>query len=95
MNGHNATVFAPDFMLPTALDAEDQVVKWLSLRVAEYLQQGSPTMDYTQDASICIKTLQGDIDVGQYFNNFRVHPADQHTLGVRYIYTDNANPDNE
>ena len=95
VNGHNATIFAPGFMLPTALDAEDQVVKWLSMGVAEYLQQGSPVMDYTQDASIFIKTLQGDIDVGQHFNNFRVHPKDQHTLGVRYIYTDNANNSEE
>ena len=27
INGHNATLYAPGFMLPTALDAEDQVVK--------------------------------------------------------------------
>ena len=33
--------------------------------------------------------------MGQHFNNFRVHPADQHTLGVRYIYTGNANPDDK
>ncbi|KAL7532942.1 hypothetical protein ACHAXR_006517 [Thalassiosira sp. AJA248-18] len=89
INGHNATVYAPGFMLPTALDAEDQVVKWLSMAVAQYLRLGCPTMDYTQDASIFIKTKQGDIDVGQQFNNFRVHPVDQHTLGVRYIYTNN------
>ena len=90
INGHNATVFAPGFMLPTSLCAEDQVVKWLSVTVAEYLKLGSPVTDYTQDACNFIKTTQGDIDVGQHFNNFRVHPRDQHTLGVRYIYTNNA-----
>jgi hypothetical protein len=77
-------------MLPTALCAEDQVVKWLSMTVSEYLQQGSPIMDYTQDTCNFIKTTQGDIDVGQNFNNFRVHPRDQHTLGIRYTHTNNA-----
>ena len=90
INGHNARLFAPRFMLPTSSDPEEQVVKWLTMGVAEYLQQGSPPMDYTQDASKFIKSKQGDIDVGEHFNNFRVHPSDQHTLGVRYVYTDNS-----
>jgi len=89
VNGHNATLWTPEFMLPTALDAEDQVVKWLSMSVGEYLQQGSPVMEYTQEPSIFIKTKQGDIDVVQHFNNFRCHLIDQHTLGVRYIYNNN------
>ena len=90
INGLNATLYAPGFMLPTALDAEDQVVKWLSVKVGEYLRLGSPVTDYsTQEASSFIRTKQGDIDVGQHFNNFRVHPQDQHCLGVRYTYTNN------
>ena len=64
VNGHNATLWAPGFMLPTALGGEDQVVKWLTMSVGEYLQQGSPVMDYTQDPSMFKKTKQGDIDVG-------------------------------
>ncbi|KAL7539570.1 hypothetical protein ACHAXR_009407 [Thalassiosira sp. AJA248-18] len=86
-NGHNPTLSAPGFILPTALDAEDHVVKWLSMSVGDYLRQGSPHVDYTQDANTFTKTKQGNIDVGQHFNNFRVHPSDQHTLGVRNIYT--------
>ena len=35
-NGHNATLWAPGFMLPTALDAEDQVIKWLDIPLREY-----------------------------------------------------------
>ena len=70
VNGHNATVWTPGFMSSPALDAEDQVVKWLSISLGEYLQQGSPVMDYTQDPSMCVKTKQGDIDVGQHLNNF-------------------------
>ena len=77
-------------MLPTALCAEDQVVKWLLVTVGKYLKQGSPVADYTQDTCNYIKTTQGDIDVGQHFNNFRVHPRDQHTLGVRFTYTNNT-----
>ena len=88
-NGHNATLFAPGFMLPTALDAEDQVIKWLSLPVAEYLQLGSPAQDYTQDTDVFAKTKQGDVDIGKHFNNFGVHEVDQDSMGVRYIYTSN------
>jgi len=90
INGHNETLWAPGFMLPTAQDAEDQVVKWLSTSVASYLQQGSPIEDYTQDTDHFIKSKQGDIDIGKHFNNFRVHEEDQISLGVRYVYTDNS-----
>jgi len=89
-NGHNATLWAPGFMLPTALDAEDQVIKWLDIPLGEYLECGSPIMDYTRDPSVFIKTKQGDIDVGQHFNNFRAHGCDQPSLGVRYMHTDNS-----
>ena len=67
-------------MLPMALDVEDQVLKWLTMSVRQYLQQGSPVIDYTQEVSTSIKNTQGDIDVGQHFNNFRVQHVDQHTL---------------
>ena len=77
-------------MLPTALDTEYQVVKWLTMSVRQYLLQGSPVMDYTQEVSTYTKFTQGDIDVGPHFNNFRVHPIDQHTLGVWYTYTNNT-----
>jgi len=90
INGLNGSLYSPGFMLPTPSDAEDQVVKWLSLKVGEYLQRGSPSEDYlSRDASGFIKTKQGDIDVGQHFNNFRVHPKDHQHLGVRFIYTNN------
>ena len=51
VNGHNATLWVPGFMLPTALDADDQVVKWLSTTVHEYLEAGSPVEDYTQEVT--------------------------------------------
>ena len=58
-------------MLSTSRNAENQVVKWLSMPVREYLQLGSPELDYTtQEADDFIKSTQGDIDVGQHFNNF-------------------------
>ena len=91
IDGLNATLYSPGFMLPTCSDTEDEVVKWLSINVGEYLDQGSPVSDYTTQAASCfIMTEQGDIDVGQHFNNYMVHPLYQYCLGVRYTYTDNT-----
>ena len=64
VNGHNATLWVPGFMLPTASDAEDQVLKWLSTTVREYLEAGSPVEDYTQKVVSFTKSTQGDIDIG-------------------------------
>ena len=88
INGHNATLWQPGFRLPTFADAADMVVKWLSIPVGDYLAQGSPVMDYTQDASVFTKTYQGDVDVGAMFNNFVAHESERHSLGVRFIHTD-------
>ena len=81
-NGHNVTLWAPGFMLPNALDAEDQVIKWLDVLVRGYLLNGSPMMDYLRDPDVFVKTQQADIDVGQHFNKFRTNPCDQPALGV-------------
>ena len=67
-------------MLHTALEAGNQVVKWLYVPVNAYLEAGLPVMDYTQDGRDFIKTKQGDIDVGQHFNKCHCHLVDQHTL---------------
>ena len=75
-------------MLPAFQDAADMIVKWLSMPVGDYLEQGSPKMDYTQDAGTCIPTFQTDVDVGSMFHNFGVHRSERHSLGVRYIKTD-------
>jgi hypothetical protein len=54
-NGHNATLWAPGFMLDDIGDVIEMVTKWLSVPVAAYLDAGSPTQDYTQSASIFCK----------------------------------------
>jgi len=78
-------------MLTTSLYADDQVIKWLYVSLRDYLECGSPTMDYnTHDPSVFIITKQGDIDVGHRFNNFRAHSWDQPSLGVCYMHTDNS-----
>ena len=59
-SGLNATLWAPGFMLPTFRRAEDQVVKWLSTTVKDYLERGNPVEDYTQDTTCFIKSYQGD-----------------------------------
>ena len=76
-NGHNKTLWSPGFMLDGPLDTENRVVKRLDVPVREYLESGSPVMDYTQSSSCFIRTQQADIDVGQHFNNFRTHVRDQ------------------
>jgi hypothetical protein len=86
-NGHNATLWAPGFMLDDIGDVLEMVTKWLSVPVATYLDAGSPSQDYTRSPSTFVKSLQGDIDVGAMFNNFWVHPSERHALGVRVINT--------
>ena len=86
-NGHNATLWAPGFMLDDIGDVIEMVTKWLSVPVAAYLDAGSPTQDYTQSASTFVKSKQGDVDVGAMFNNFPTHPLERHALGVRVINT--------
>ncbi|KAL7524590.1 hypothetical protein ACHAXR_000640, partial [Thalassiosira sp. AJA248-18] len=68
----------------------DQVVKWLLIPVEKYLQLDSLVVDYTQDTSVYIKSKQADIDVGQHFNNFRVHADDRKYMGVKFVQTNNA-----
>ena len=67
VNGLNRTLWAPSFMLPTFQDAEDMVVKWLPKPVGDYLDAGSPVIDYTEEGTKFIPTVQGDIDVGAMF----------------------------
>ena len=82
-NGLNATLFAHGFMLPSFQDAEDQVVRWLDRPVGEYLDAGSPTLDYALVAILFIISYQFDIDVGEMFHNFRAHKSGRHLLGLR------------
>lgn len=86
-NGHNATLWAPGFTLDDIVDVIEMVTKWLAVPVADYLDAGSPSQDYTQSTSFFTKSKQGDIDVGAMFNNFPVHLSERHALGVRVINT--------
>jgi hypothetical protein len=86
-NGHNATLWAPGFMLDDIGDVKEMVVKWLAIPVVVYLNFGSPPQDYSQSAGTFTKSKQGDINVGAMFNNFCSHPTERHALGVRIIET--------
>ena len=88
-NGLNATLWCPKFCLPTTRDAEDLVVKWLSVPVGSYLRGGLPPQDYTQDPGLMIKSWQFDPDVAQMFNNFLMHLKERHSHGVRFFHTRN------
>ncbi|KAL7527269.1 hypothetical protein ACHAXR_004033, partial [Thalassiosira sp. AJA248-18] len=88
-NGHNATLWAPGFMLDDAGDLVELVVKWLTVPISQYIEEGSPPQDYTQTGSIFIKSKQGGVDVGGMFHNFRAHAKEQANLGVRWIETRN------
>jgi hypothetical protein len=81
-NGHNATLWAPGFMLDDIGDVKEMVIKWLAVPVAFYLNAGSPPQDYSLSAGTFIKSKQGDM-----FNNFSTHPTERHALGVRVIHT--------
>ena len=72
-------------MLDDIGDVVEMVTKWLAVPVADYLDLGSPSQDYTQPASVFIKSKQGDIDVGAMLNNFCVHLSERHALGVCII----------
>jgi hypothetical protein len=86
-NRHNATLWAPGFMLDDIGDVKEMVAKWLSVPAAAYLDAWSPPQDYARPASLFVKLKQGDIDVGAMFNNFWTHPSERHALGVRVINT--------
>ena len=88
-NGLNATLWSPKFSLPTTQDGADLTVKWLTVPVREYLLSGGPAEDYTQDQSLFIKSYTWDHDVGQQFNNFRMHKKERHSHGVRFYHTQN------
>ena len=76
-------------MLPTWLDAENMVCKWLATTVGRYLVLGLPNQDYTLEQSSFHRSEQGDIDVGEMFHNFMIHKSERHALGVRFIETNN------
>ena len=88
-NGHNATLWGPGFMLSSFDDVENMVVKWLTMPVGQYLEQGSPVMNYNQEelGIAFIITNSADIDVGGMFHNFLAHISDRHVLGVRWYET--------
>ena len=89
VNGHNDSLWVPGFALPTFQDAADMVVKWLPMTVGEYIERGSPVIDYSaQDGRTFTPTFQGDVDVGAMFMNYTCHREERHSLGVRYIHTD-------
>ena len=46
-NGHNLTLWAPGFMLPTLGDVEEHVAKWLAMPLTKYLEIGSPPQEYS------------------------------------------------
>ena len=65
------------------------MVKWPVLLVKAYLNAGSPLVKYTCGGKY-MKTEEGDIDVGQHFNNFLAHPEDQPYLGVWVVHATGA-----
>ena len=88
-NGHNAMLWAPCFLLDDCGDAQEHVVKWLTVPVGWYLEIGSPPKDYTQSECSCIKLMQGDVNVGGISQHFLAHQKECENLGVRWIETQN------
>ena len=94
VNGLNASLWAPGFMLPDSQDAENLVIKWLSRKaggsLAQYLKEGSPDQDYTLPPKSFVKSKQVDVDVGEHFSNVQLHADDRPLVGIRHIMTNNA-----
>jgi hypothetical protein len=88
-NGLNEMLWVPKFPLPGTQDAANQVVKWLTMPVGQYLKVGSPPQDYSQDQDLYIKSFSFDHDVVQQFNNFPLNEKDRHSRGVRFIHSRN------
>jgi len=86
INGHNKTLWAPGFMLDSFHDVENMAIRWLTVPVGRYLDEGSPPVDYEEEREY-IATVFGDIDISSMFHNFRAHPSDQPFLGVRCYET--------
>jgi hypothetical protein len=82
-------LWTPKFPLPTAQDAADLVVKWLLMPVGQYLKEGSPLQDYSQDQDLYIKSYSFDHDVAHQFNNFPLNEKGRHSHGIRFIHTRN------
>ena len=88
-NRYNKQIWVPSFMLPTWLDAENMVCKWLVSTVGSYLSMGSPMQDYTLEQGSFHQSEQADIDLGEIFHDFIIHKAKRHALGVRCVQTNN------
>jgi hypothetical protein len=58
------------------------------MTVGEYLDAGSPEIDYRADPATFIKSFLGDVDVGGMYNNYNADLSEWPSLGVRYIHTD-------
>jgi hypothetical protein len=57
-NGHNDTLWQPGFSLPGFEESANLVAKWLPMTVREYLELGSPEINYSQDPSRFVKAIQ-------------------------------------
>ena len=65
-------------------------------QVDGHVREGLPGFGFTLALlrpalpALYIKTEQGDIDIGQHFNNFCVHLEDHPYLGVCFVHTNNT-----
>jgi hypothetical protein len=55
--------------------------------VGQYLKEGSPPQDYSQDQDLYIKSYSLDHDVAQQFYNFPLNEKERHSHGAQFIHT--------
>ena len=46
-NGHNDSLWVPEFFIDGPREAEDHLIKWLVTPVKDYLEAGSPWLSYS------------------------------------------------
>lgn len=77
-NGHNATLWAPSFPMPTFQNLTNLVIKKLWVTLEEYLEGMEPDM-FAEP----IRSFQEDMDIGEMFLNYTLHYRKRHACGVR------------
>lgn len=82
-NGHNQTLWAPRFRMPTFRNLTNLVIKWLPCSLQDYLEGNIPSQEPRDAMPRMRKMFQGDMDIGEMFLNFMMHYRERHAFGVR------------
>jgi len=84
-NGHNDTLWAPGFRMPTFRNLANLVIKQLPGNLRDYMdgktheQEVNPYAEPGQPS----QTYQSDMDIGEMFLNYPMHYTERCAFGAR------------